>query len=96
MSTSSTSAADQTVIALQQAIDNLRVLVKAQESRGLKGDRLDKLRILLVKKESDLEALKTSVVPISTPPTPSLSPNPLLVDPVDGTVGTETDPFVID
>lgn len=99
LSTSSTSATNQTVIAQQTAIDNLRALVKAQESRGLTGDRLDKLRILLEKKEADLKALQESLAvgSTSTPPPPSLSPNPNLVDPVDGSIGgTENDPFVID
>ena len=91
VSSNSIGSREQLLEASQAALDSLKKIVKSQLSLGLKGERLDKLKTLLQQKEAAVQALLTS------PPVPS-NHSSESVEPgeVNGHVGSEVDPFVID
>ncbi|XP_005097714.1 serine-rich adhesin for platelets [Aplysia californica] len=85
----------------QAALASLRLLVKAQEANGLKGERMDKLRTLLLQKEELLKSLQKSVLGVehsgdSSSNAVSSSVDSVVSQDLNGHNGTENDPFVID
>ncbi|XP_059166350.1 uncharacterized protein LOC131948700 [Physella acuta] len=87
---------------LRMGVENMRKFIKTQISLGLKGERLDKLKELLIKKEEYYTSIKkhseTMCRTLTSEPasTSAASMGDQSMEDSEDLVGTETDPFVID